>query len=230
MRHPRNALDVDTSVRASRGPYADAWLCGVARSGNGGVREIMATGLKRVTVGAGRAIHVDHRACLPDPVHGFHNVPRRCIWPFGAAVRRGGQNGARPVQILRDDSRADIGRPWHDRHWPGPAAAAVDPWQAVTVTRALSILVNTKTARQRTAIPRRASPQWQPSPRAGGENDEKAPRLPAPHSRQSGDETNRLGSNFRLRMAGCFAQCLNLEHEIHQTASKLCILGFEPLK
>jgi hypothetical protein len=24
-----------------------------------------------------------------------------------------------------------------------------------------------------------------------------------------------LGSNFRLRMAGCFAQCLNLEHEIH---------------
>ena len=26
------------------------------------------------------------------------------------------------------------------------------------------------------------------------------------------------------------AQCLNLEHEIHDTASKLCILGFEPLK
>jgi hypothetical protein len=60
--------------------------------------------------------------------------------------------------------------------------------------------------------------------------DEKAPRLPAPHSRQSGDESNRLGSNFRLRMAGCFAQCLNLEYEIHQTASKLCILGFEPLE
>jgi hypothetical protein len=31
-------------------------------------------------------------------------------------------------------------------------------------------------------------------------------------------------------MAGCFAQCLNLEQEIHQTASKLCILGFEPLE
>jgi len=26
------------------------------------------------------------------------------------------------------------------------------------------------------------------------------------------------------------AQCLNLEHEIHDTASKLCILGFELLK
>jgi hypothetical protein len=26
------------------------------------------------------------------------------------------------------------------------------------------------------------------------------------------------------------AQCLNLENEIHHTASKLCILGFEPLK
>src|SRR5262245_44644272 len=26
------------------------------------------------------------------------------------------------------------------------------------------------------------------------------------------------------------AQCLNLEQEFHHTASKLCILGFEPLK
>jgi hypothetical protein len=32
---------------------------------------------------------------------------------------------------------------------------------------------------------------------AGGGNDEKAPRLPASHSPQSGDETNRLGSNLR---------------------------------
>src|SRR5262249_54087929 len=33
-------------------------------------------------------------------------------------------------------------------------------------------------------------------------------------------------------IAACrtIAQCLNLEHEIHDTASKLCILGFEPLK
>jgi hypothetical protein len=26
------------------------------------------------------------------------------------------------------------------------------------------------------------------------------------------------------------AQCLNLEHEFRHTVSKLCILGFEPLK
>jgi hypothetical protein len=32
-----------------------------------------------------------------------------------------------------------------------------------------------------------------------------------------------------LRTAECIAQCLNLEHEFHHTASKLCILGFEPL-
>jgi hypothetical protein len=31
-------------------------------------------------------------------------------------------------------------------------------------------------------------------------------------------------------MAECIAQCLNLEHEVHHAASKLCILGFEPLK
>jgi hypothetical protein len=42
-----------------------------------------------------------------NPVHGLHNVPRWRIWRFDAVVRRGGQNGARPVQILRDDGRAD---------------------------------------------------------------------------------------------------------------------------
>ena len=31
-------------------------------------------------------------------------------------------------------------------------------------------------------------------------------------------------------LSGIIAQCLNLKHEIHHTASKLCILGFEPLK
>jgi hypothetical protein len=31
-------------------------------------------------------------------------------------------------------------------------------------------------------------------------------------------------------MAECIAQCLNLEREFHHTASKLRILGFEPLK
>src|SRR5262245_7044537 len=76
------------------------------------------------------AVHVDHRACLPDPVHGLHNVSLRCIWRFDAALRGGVQNGARPVQILRDGGRTDIRRPWHDRYWAGPAAAA-DPWEGV---------------------------------------------------------------------------------------------------
>ena len=31
-------------------------------------------------------------------------------------------------------------------------------------------------------------------------------------------------------LSGTIAQRLNLEHEIHHTVSKLCILGFEPLK
>jgi hypothetical protein len=30
--------------------------------------------------------------------------------------------------------------------------------------------------------------------------------------------------------SGTLAQCLNLEHEVHHTASKLRILGFEPLR
>src|SRR5262245_22406502 len=33
----------------------------------------------------------------------------RCIWRFDAALRGGVQNGARPVQILRDGGRTDIG-------------------------------------------------------------------------------------------------------------------------
>jgi hypothetical protein len=31
-------------------------------------------------------------------------------------------------------------------------------------------------------------------------------------------------------MAVCTVQCLNLEREFHHTASKLRVLGFEPLK
>src|SRR5262245_17329980 len=81
------------------------------------------------------AVHVDHRACLPDHVHGLHNVSLRCIWRFDAALRGGVQNGARPVQILRDGGRTDIRRPCHDRYWAGPAAAAADPWQGVISTR-----------------------------------------------------------------------------------------------
>ena len=39
-----------------------------------------------------------------------------------------------------------------------------------------------------------------------------------------------LDLSFGLRKAECIAQCFNLEHEFHHIASKLCILGFEPLK
>jgi len=35
---------------------------------------------------------------------------------------------------------------------------------------------------------------------------------------------------IRSYCSGTIAQCLNLEQEFHHTASKLCILGFEPLK
>jgi len=35
---------------------------------------------------------------------------------------------------------------------------------------------------------------------------------------------------LRTILSGTIAQCSNLEHEFHHTASKLCILGFEPFK
>jgi CHRD domain len=38
------------------------------------------------------------------------------------------------------------------------------------------------------------------------------------------------GLNFGPRTTECIAQCLNLEHEFRHIVSKLCILGFEPLK
>jgi hypothetical protein len=37
-------------------------------------------------------------------------------------------------------------------------------------------------------------------------------------------------ARWRQELSSTIAQCLNLEHEIHHTCSKLCILGFEPLK
>jgi|SRR5215472_12332495 len=37
-------------------------------------------------------------------------------------------------------------------------------------------------------------------------------------------------AGWRQELSGTIAQCLNLEQEIHHTASKLCILGVEPLK
>ena len=35
---------------------------------------------------------------------------------------------------------------------------------------------------------------------------------------------------WRQELFGTITQCLNLEQEIHHTASKLCILALEPLK
>src|SRR5215472_2260225 len=116
------------------GSRASSLTHGDARGGDVRVREKLAAGVKRVTVGTGRAVHVDHRACLPDPVHGLHNVSLRCIWRFDAGLRGGGQAGACPVQILRGGHRTDIRRPWPDRYWAGPAAAAADHWQAVIPT------------------------------------------------------------------------------------------------
>jgi hypothetical protein len=37
-------------------------------------------------------------------------------------------------------------------------------------------------------------------------------------------------ARWRQKLSGIIAERLNLEHEIHHTVSKLCILGFEPLK
>jgi len=118
-----------------------AHVRGNARGRDGGFREVMATRVTRVTVVAGRVIHVDHRARLRDPVDGLHNIPRRVIWRFVSHFRGGGQNGTRTVQILRDDGRPDIRRPCHDRHWAGPATAAADPWQGKPAGTDISVLL-----------------------------------------------------------------------------------------
>jgi hypothetical protein len=65
-----------------------------------------------------------------------------------------------------------------------------------------------------------ASVEMMPSPTDSQTSSSSAARRPvAP-----------IGLSFGLRMGACIAQCLNLEREFHHTASKLCILGFEPLK
>jgi hypothetical protein len=48
--------------------------------------------------------------------------------------------------------------------------------------------------------------------------------------RGNDDSAEMADLNFGLRTAECIAQCSNLEHEFHHAVSKLCILGFEPLK
>jgi hypothetical protein len=47
-----------------------------------------------------------------------------------------------------------------------------------------------------------------------------------------GDEVMRPTDLGRISDCGwpSIAQCLNLEHEFHHSVSKLCILGFDPLK
>src|SRR5262245_37002308 len=161
-RASRNAVDVDTHFRVSTRSNTAARGC------DGGLREVMATGLKRVTVGAERAVHVDHCARLPDSNDGIPNVPRRFMGCFDSDFRGGGQNGARPVQILCDNGRPDIRRPCHDRHWAGPQAAAADRWQAMTVGLAR---FQFRSPRSHTATSRHARLRWRPSPRAGGGNE-----------------------------------------------------------
>src|SRR5215472_16736781 len=82
-----------------------------------------------ITSASRNAVDVDTHARLPDSDDGIPNVPRRFMGCFDSDFRGVGQNGARPVQVLCGDGRADIRRPCHDRHWAGPATAAADPWQ-----------------------------------------------------------------------------------------------------
>jgi hypothetical protein len=57
-------------------------------------------------------------------------------------------------------------------------------------------------------------------------------------SRSCSHVRNRGSTRISLRaspgegqeLSGTFARCLKFEQEIHHAASKLCILGFEPLE
>jgi len=57
-------------------------------------------------------------------------------------------------------------------------------------------------------------------------------RLIYDHTLNVFEATPVMGHGWRqeLSTSSTIAQCLKLEHEIHDTASMLCILGFEPLK
>jgi hypothetical protein len=52
---------------------------------------------------------------------------------------------------------------------------------------------------------------------------------PAGHAQPAGLAAEGL-DDLRRQCFGTIPQCLNLEHEFNHAASKLCILGFEPLK
>jgi hypothetical protein len=54
--------------------------------------------------------------------------------------------------------------------------------------------------------------------------------LSASQCSPSGTPTVRRMQGGRRDLFATIAQCSNLEHEIHHALSKLCILGFEPLK
>src|SRR5262249_53898950 len=75
-----------------------------------------------------RTDHVDHLACLPDRVHGHHNVRLWCIGErFDFDARRGGH-----IEILRAVDLTNIWRPYDDRHCGGFAAAAADRPRSLT--------------------------------------------------------------------------------------------------
>jgi hypothetical protein len=60
------------------------------------------------------------------------------------------------------------------------------------------------------------------------------PKIPSSlnshHAAASWAEASSSKTGQVAATSGTIAQCLNVEHEIHDIASKLCILGFEPLK
>src|SRR5262249_23828300 len=68
----RDECGVGADLRAvAASGDSDPRLRGDARGRDGGFREVMATRVKRVTVVAGRAVHVDHRARLVILLMGF---------------------------------------------------------------------------------------------------------------------------------------------------------------
>jgi hypothetical protein len=122
------------------------------------------------------------------------------------------------------------------------AAPEVTEAAAPEATEAATAASRRIAARRRTPIRRRARPH-------GGIGEELAARMNKKRRvYQPGvldgrtDSRNKItiydpkvdstlfGSDFGLRIAECLAQCLNLEHELRHTASKPCILGFEPLE
>ena len=90
------------------------------------------------SVGAGgQPVHVDHRACFPDPVHGIYNVRRWCIGCLFLMFEDLVQTGRIPAAILRNDARTDIWRAQHDGHGAGLTAVATPRWAGIDWPRAV---------------------------------------------------------------------------------------------